>query len=36
VRAVTCGWVKTKNRGYWRWQMERESASKIQRVRQFV
>jgi bifunctional non-homologous end joining protein LigD len=30
------GWVKTKNRGYWRWELEREGASKIRRERQFV
>ena len=30
------GWVTTKNRDYWRWELERESASKIRRVRQFV
>ena len=30
------GWIKTKNRDYWRYEMEREGASKIRRVRQFV
>jgi bifunctional non-homologous end joining protein LigD len=30
------GWVKTKNRSYWRWQMERESARNRPRVKQFV
>jgi hypothetical protein len=30
------GWVKTKNRDHWRWEMEREGASKIPRERQFV
>jgi len=30
------GWIKTKNREYWRYEMERESASKIRRERQFV
>jgi bifunctional non-homologous end joining protein LigD len=30
------GWVKTKNRNYWRWEMGREGASKIRRERQFV
>ena len=30
------GWVKTKNRDYWRWEMEREGALKIRRERQFV
>jgi ATP-dependent DNA ligase len=30
------GWVKTKNRDYWRYETEREGASKIRRVRQFV
>jgi hypothetical protein len=27
---------KTKNRDYWRWELEREGASKIRRERQFV
>jgi bifunctional non-homologous end joining protein LigD len=31
-----CGWVKTKNRDYWRWEIERGGASKVRRVRQFV
>jgi bifunctional non-homologous end joining protein LigD len=30
------GWIKTKNRAYWRWDMEREGASNIRRERQFV
>ena len=30
------GWVKTKNRSYWRWEMERESAMNKPRVKQFV
>jgi bifunctional non-homologous end joining protein LigD len=30
------GWVKTKNRSYWRWEMERESALNRPRVKQFV
>jgi hypothetical protein len=30
------GWVKVKNRAYWRWELEREGASKIRRERQFV
>jgi bifunctional non-homologous end joining protein LigD len=30
------GWVKTKNRDYWRYEMERESAVNMKRVRQFV
>jgi bifunctional non-homologous end joining protein LigD len=30
------GWTKTKNRDYWRWEMEREGASKMRRERQFV
>jgi bifunctional non-homologous end joining protein LigD len=30
------GWVKTKNRSYWRWEMERESAINKPRVKQFV
>jgi ATP-dependent DNA ligase len=29
-------WIKTKNRAYWRWELEREGASKIRRERQFV
>jgi hypothetical protein len=29
-------WVKTKNRSYWRWEMERESALNRPRVKQFV
>jgi ATP-dependent DNA ligase len=30
------GWVKTKNRAYWRYEMEREGASSRRRERQFV
>ena len=30
------GWVKTKNREYWRYEMEREGAFKSKRPRQFV
>jgi bifunctional non-homologous end joining protein LigD len=30
------GWIKTKNRDYWRWEMEREGALKIRRGRKFV
>jgi bifunctional non-homologous end joining protein LigD len=30
------GWVKTKNRDYWRYEMEREGAFKVRRERQFV
>ena len=30
------GWVKIKNRGCWRWEMERESALNRPRVQQFV
>jgi bifunctional non-homologous end joining protein LigD len=30
------GWVKTKNRDYWRYEMEREGAFKANRPRQFV
>jgi bifunctional non-homologous end joining protein LigD len=30
------GWIKTKNRAYWRYEMEREGALKIKRPRQFV
>ena len=27
------GWIKTKNRDYWRWEMEREGALKLRRER---
>jgi bifunctional non-homologous end joining protein LigD len=30
------GWVKVKNRDYWRWEMEQERASKTVRQRRFV
>jgi bifunctional non-homologous end joining protein LigD len=30
------GWIKTKNRDYWRYEMERESAVSVKRQRQFV
>ena len=30
------GWVKTKNRDYWRYEMEREGAFSVKRKRQFV
>jgi bifunctional non-homologous end joining protein LigD len=30
------GWIKTKNRAYWRWEMEREGALKARRPHQFV
>jgi bifunctional non-homologous end joining protein LigD len=30
------GWIKTKNRDYWRYEMEREAAFKVKRERQFV
>jgi ATP-dependent DNA ligase len=30
------GWLKIKNRAYWRYELERESAIKSRRVRQFV
>ena len=30
------GWIKTKNRAYWRYEMEREGAFKSRRQRQFV
>ena len=30
------GWVKTKNREYWRYEMEREGARKVERERRFV
>jgi hypothetical protein len=29
-------WVKVKNRGYWRWELEREGAFTSRRQRQFV
>jgi hypothetical protein len=30
------GSMKTKNRDYWRYEMEREAAFKVKRTRQFV
>jgi ATP-dependent DNA ligase len=30
------GWIKIKNRDYWRYELEREPASKARRQRQFV
>jgi hypothetical protein len=30
------GWVKTKNRDYWRYEMEREDVLSRRRERQFV
>jgi hypothetical protein len=30
------GWVKTKNRSYWRWEIERENAINKPRLKQFV
>jgi hypothetical protein len=30
------GWVKTKNRDYWRYELEREAAFSLKRKRQFV
>jgi bifunctional non-homologous end joining protein LigD len=30
------GWIKIKNRDYWRWEIERESAINMKRTRQFV
>jgi bifunctional non-homologous end joining protein LigD len=30
------GWIKVKNRDYWRYEMEREGAFKVKRERQFV
>jgi hypothetical protein len=30
------GWVKVKNRAYWRYEIERESAITARRPRQFV
>jgi bifunctional non-homologous end joining protein LigD len=35
-RAAERGWVKIKNREYWRWQMEHESATNKPRVKQFI
>ncbi len=35
-RAGERGWVKIKNREYWRYEMERESAINKRRLRQFV
>jgi ATP-dependent DNA ligase len=29
-------WIKTKNRAYWRYEMEREGARTVRRARQFV
>jgi hypothetical protein len=33
---VERGWVKMKNREYWRYEMERGSAINNRRVKQFV
>ena len=30
------GWIKTKNRSYWRYELERESAISARRQRAFV
>jgi bifunctional non-homologous end joining protein LigD len=30
------GWVKTKNRDYWRYEMEREGALRMRRPKQFI
>ena len=30
------GWIKIKNRNYWRYELERESAITKPRVKQFV
>jgi ATP-dependent DNA ligase len=30
------GWIETKNRAYWRYELEREGASRIRREGQFV
>lgn len=35
-RPAERGWVKIKNRDYWRYDMERESAMKSRRTRMFV
>jgi bifunctional non-homologous end joining protein LigD len=40
-RSSTCqpgqrGWVKTKNRDYWRYELERESAISVRRQRLFI
>ena len=29
-------WIKTKNRDYWRWELEREGALTVARTRQLV
>ena len=36
VRPRERGWIKTKNRDYWPWEVEREGAFKARRERQFV
>jgi bifunctional non-homologous end joining protein LigD len=36
VTGRNSSWVKTKNRDYWRWEMEREGALQRRRERQFV
>jgi bifunctional non-homologous end joining protein LigD len=33
---VERGWIKAKNRKYWRWEMKREGTLRRPRVRQFV
>jgi hypothetical protein len=30
------GWIKTNNRDYWRYEMEREGAFKSRREREFI
>jgi ATP-dependent DNA ligase len=30
------GWIKTKNRNYWRYELERESAINRPRIKQLV
>jgi bifunctional non-homologous end joining protein LigD len=35
-RPAERGWVKTKNPAYWRYELERENAISVRRVRQFV
>jgi hypothetical protein len=36
VSARQRAWVKTTNRAYWRYEIEREGALKVRRSRQFV
>jgi hypothetical protein len=36
LRLRRSGWVKIKNRDYWRWELEREGAFNQRRERQLV